>query len=139
MCIRDRCNFEVFPYTVRSTIKNPKTNKLDTIEFKNMDDIWAYIGVLWQEAYNHTKSVKGAFKSVYMQLPFFCCINKFIDESMQKDIERYIYCEDTKTPAFPGSFGQIPAIWMEKHFIIKQSLAILQEIKTDKLKQKRAK
>ena len=74
-----------------------------------------------------------------MQLPFFCCTDKFIEKNIQKDIEKYIYCEDTKTSAFPGSYGQIPLVWKEKHFIIKQSLSILQEIKTDKLKQKKVK
>jgi hypothetical protein len=102
-----------------------------------MDDIWHYIGLLWDEAYEATASTKGAFRSVYTQLPFFCCPDKFLDEKFQKDIEKYIYCDDTGTSAYSGDFGQIPSIWKEKHFIIKQSLAILQDIKTDQIKKKR--
>lgn len=102
-----------------------------------MDDIWDYIKLLWEEAYEATESSKGSFRSVFAQLPFFCCTDKFLDEKIQQDIERYIYCEDTKSPAYPGPFGQIPSTWKQKHFIIKQSLSILQDMKTDKLKQKR--
>ena len=101
-----------------------------------MDDIWAYMVLLYQEAYEHTHSTKGAFKSMYSQLPFFCCLDNFLGPEFQKDIEKYMYCEDTKTLAYPGSYGQIPATWKEKHFIIKQSLGILQDIKTSKLKNK---
>ena len=103
---------------------------------RDMDDIWDYMVLLYKEAYEHTNSTKGAFKSMFSQLPFFCCINRFIEQKFQKDIEQYLYCEDTKTPAFPGSFGQIPAIWKEKHFIIKQSLSILQDMKTAQIRKK---
>ena len=54
----------------------------------------------------------------------------------QKDIEKYLYCEDTKTPAFPGHYGSIPKIWIEKHFIIKQSLSILNKMKMEQFKRK---
>ena len=104
-----------------------------------MDDIWKEIDYLMQEAYEATNSYKGSLKSVFQQLPFFCCVNKFLDDKYQKDVEKYVYCEDTKTPPYKGSYGDIPQIWKQKHFIIKQSLSILQEIKMDKLKQNKKK
>ena len=79
---------------------------------------------------------KEAVKSLFYQLPFFCCTNHFIDKNCQNDIAKYVYCEDTKTPGFPGHYGSIPNIWIEKHFIIKQSLSILNNMKTDQIKRK---
>ena len=58
---------------------------------------------------------------------------------MQKDIAKYLYCEDTKTPPYSGSYGENPKIWLEKHFIIKQALSILYQEKRDENKLKHGK
>ena len=38
----------------------------------------------------------------------------------QKDIQRYIYCQDFNTQPYPGSYGEQPFKWIEKSFIIKR-------------------
>lgn len=73
---------------------------------------------------------------MFDQLPFFCCPNHFIDQNFQKDITRYLYCEDTKTPPYSGSYENLPAIWKEKHFLIKSAMTILYKANKDKLSKK---
>jgi hypothetical protein len=50
-----------------------------------------------------------------------------------------LYCDDTKTPPYPGGFGSIPNIWKEKHFLIKHALSILYQDKRDEIKKKHKK
>ena len=75
-------------------------------------------------------------KDIYYQLPFFACTDLFLDEDCQKDIGKYLYCEDTKTPPYIGSYGDIPRVWKEKHFLIKQALSILYQEKKAEIHKK---
>ena len=61
-------------------------------------------------------SVSGSVKS---QLPFFACNNIIYDKDLQRDIQRYLYCDSFNTKAYPGSYGDQPARWVQKSFIIK--------------------
>ena len=36
----------------------------------------------------------------------------------------YIYCKETGTPAFNGSYGQQPQVWKEFYFIINNAMKI---------------
>ena len=102
-----------------------------------MEDVWGLINKLSQESKEMPHSTgNSVLKDVYYQLPFFSCQNKFMSQEYQKDIGKYLYCQDTKTPPHPGSFGNIPAIWKEKHFLIKQAINILQQEKRDEKKKK---
>ena len=42
---------------------------------------------------------------------------------MQKDIERYIYCEQFGISPYQGSYGEQPAKWVDRAFTIKSVLA----------------
>jgi len=59
-------------------------------------------------------------KSIMAQLPFFSCKNMVLDEKSQKDIAKYIYCNDFNVQPYKGSYGEQPKIWIEKSFIIKK-------------------
>ena len=52
-------------------------------------------------------------------MPFFACMNIFFDNKIQKDIQRYIYCEKFGIPPYKGSYGEQPSKWVEKGFLIK--------------------
>tara|TARA_Y100000310_G_C20438389_1_gene694842 strand:+ start:235 stop:603 length:369 start_codon:yes stop_codon:yes gene_type:complete len=111
--------------------------KFDDITINNIDDVYYYIDLLKIESQsNSTSSTNSTLKDVYYQLPFFSCPNNFIDPRSQEDISKYLYCEDTKTPPYNGSYGKTPLIWKEKHFLIKQALSILYQSKRDEMKQK---
>lgn len=94
------------------------------IIFSNVKDIWNYINLLVEESENRQN--KGSSfttaNAIYEQLPFFCCYNKILNEKSQNDISRYIYCIETNTQPFPGSYGDTPVSWKEKYFIIKQTM-----------------
>ena len=59
-------------------------------------------------------------KSTMAQLPFFSCKNIVLDDKSQKDIAKYIYCNDFNVQPYKGSYGEQPKIWIEKSFIIKK-------------------
>ena len=64
-------------------------------------------------------------------MPFFCCPNVIHDREMQRDIERYIYCEQFGISPYPGSYGEQPAKWVDRVFIIKNTLAKRQKDQID--------
>tara|TARA_Y100000310_G_scaffold238135_1_gene241486 strand:- start:256 stop:471 length:216 start_codon:yes stop_codon:yes gene_type:complete len=64
-------------------------------------------------------------------LPFFCCRNVTHDKEIQRDIARYAYCEQFNVPPYPGSYGEQPAKWVRRAFIIKNTLAKKQKDQLD--------
>ena len=50
---------------------------------------------------------------------------------MQKNIERYVYCEQFGISPYPGSYGEQPAKWVDRAFIIKNTLAKKQKDQID--------
>ena len=79
-------------------------------------------------------SVFTTLNNIYEQLPFFCCYNNILDEQCQEDISKYIYCNETNTPPYPGSYNSTPAVWIEKYYIIKQALNIRENKLREKMK-----
>ena len=73
---------------------------------------------------------------MFYQIPFFACNNIILHPQYQKDIVKYIYCNDNSIQPYPGDYGKTPQIWKEKHFLIKHSLSILQLEKRQELKKK---
>ena len=117
-----RCRFHQFPYQFKSIVTK---NINEIVEINNKKDIWTYVSVLLQEA----KDLKqgGSFSElscIWGQLPFFVCVNNIIDEESQKDISRYIYSRDTKTPPYKGSYGETPHVWIQKYYIIKNAMML---------------
>ena len=59
---------------------------------------------------------------IFEQLPFFCCPNSVINDKWQKDISRYVYSKDTNTQPYKGAYGDIPGIWIEKYYLISNTI-----------------
>tara|TARA_R100000808_G_scaffold22905_1_gene50206 strand:+ start:2123 stop:2338 length:216 start_codon:yes stop_codon:yes gene_type:complete len=64
-------------------------------------------------------------------LPHFCCKNILQSKEIQKDIERYIYCEQFGVSPYSGSYGDQPAKWVDRAFIIKHAFAKKQRNQID--------
>ena len=122
-CEGNNCQTHEFPYEINSIISNDK-RKL--IKFNNINDVFDYIELLYQESEEHQKkgSSFSTLSNVWEQLPFFTCVNNIIDENAQKDISRYIYSQDANTPPYSGSYGDTPHIWIQKYYIIKQAMML---------------
>ncbi len=101
--------------------------------FKCAEDVWEVIDLLINEAkeYNEKGKAFDIGKSVNAQLPFFCCRNIIQSKELQKDVERYIYSEQFGIPPYNGSYGEQPAKWVDKAFIIKNTLAKKQKDQID--------
>ena len=61
--------------------------------------------------------------SVISQIPFFACKNIFFEQSVQRDIEKYIYCEKFGVPPYSGDYGKQPYTWVKRAFAIRTALA----------------
>ncbi len=122
------CKFHSFPYTIKSTIRDSK-NKFPKITFNSIEDVLDYCCLIKSEAehLNKNNSEFSPLLDVLYQIPFFACKNHIIRRDFQKDITKYIYCNDTGIKPHDGSYKDTPAIWKQKHFLIKQSLSILQQ------------
>jgi len=53
---------------------------------------------------------------------------------MQKDIQRYMYCEKFGVSPYSGDFGKQPCLWVDKVFIIKKAFANLEKNQIKKAK-----
>ena len=42
-----------------------------------------------------------------------CPLNFFYDPSVQANIQKYMYCEKFSTQAYPGSYEDLPAAWVD--------------------------
>ena len=62
-------------------------------------------------------------QSVLSQLPFFGCNNILLDQAIQRDIEKYIYCEKFGVPPYKGSYGDQPYKWIVRSFAIRKAIA----------------
>ena len=101
----------------------------ETRIFKNSEDVWEVIDLIIEETREMNEKQNKSFDisaSVQSQLPFFACQNILFDKEIQNDIERYIYCDNFKTPAYSGSYDEQPARWVQKSFLIKKNLNRIQ-------------
>ena len=131
------CRWHEFPYKAENICSLEEKNE---IEFNNINDVWSYIDLLIMESEQAKKtgSKFSNLENIAEQLPFFVCSNNMIDDRWQKDIARYIYCKDTNSQPYTGSYGDIPHIWRQKHFIIKQAMNIREQKLQKKLRDQNA-
>ena len=123
-----------FPYTVNGIIKD-SDGKYPKEVFNNKEDVWNYALDLKTEAKELRKGKGNAddlVMDVYTQLPFFCWPGVFLDEKIQRDISRYVYSKELGIAPYPGSYGEQPAIWIEKQFLIKNMLTALKRMREKK-------
>tara|TARA_Y100001963_G_C6773891_1_gene446334 strand:- start:2001 stop:2345 length:345 start_codon:yes stop_codon:yes gene_type:complete len=94
-------------------------------DFNSNDDIWKAIDLLKQEVFDMKEQGKefNLASSIYAQIPFFACKNSIYSREAQRDIQRYLYCNESGIPAYKGSYGEQPAKWVDKFFLIKKILA----------------
>ena len=129
------CQYESYPYKAQLTIrvdgKQPKK------EVTCDKDVWDVIELLIEEV-NDVNQEKGkefdVLSSINSQLPFFGCRNIFFDRIIQKDIQRYLYCEKFGTSPYEGDYGQQPCLWVDKANIIRNTFAKLEKTNIDKAK-----
>ena len=118
------CPYCEFPYEAQIPVNTG--NGYETREFKSQDDVWAVIDLIAQETKNFNEEKGKEFdvgKSIKSQIPFFTCFNHIRDEKYLKLLNKYLYCTETGTPAYNGSYGEQPARWVQYFFIIKNAMA----------------
>ena len=122
------CKYHEFPYQATPPISG-RGEKL----FKSKDDVDEIIGLLVDETkqWNNEGKNFDIALSVSKQLPFFCCPNSVLTKDYQKSIQRYIYCNETGTQAYNGSYGEQPSRWVQEYFVIKQAFAQKEKAQID--------
>ena len=104
----------------------PPISGLGLVEFQSTDDIWDVVSQLYDEVYELNKKGNSfdPHYNVALQISHFTCPNYFYDRGMTRDIERYVYSTSLGIPAYPGSFGEQPNLWIQKHFTLKAAFAM---------------
>tara|TARA_Y100000310_G_scaffold323879_1_gene384928 strand:- start:174 stop:638 length:465 start_codon:yes stop_codon:yes gene_type:complete len=131
--IKDKCQgcrFHNFPYRTKGIVADENGN-YPIVEFNSQNDIWDYVELIISES-KQIQSQRGSCYNtiidVYEQLPFFTCYNFFLDEGHQRDIAKYLYCDETGVPPYNGGYGDQPRIWVDKYNTIKNAIAIFKKI-----------
>tara|TARA_Y100001938_G_scaffold89731_1_gene122879 strand:+ start:4106 stop:4303 length:198 start_codon:yes stop_codon:yes gene_type:complete len=62
-------------------------------------------------------------------------MNIFFDNDIQRDIQRYVYCEKFGVSPYKGSYGEQPFKWVQKTFLIRASLAKKEKREIENVKQ----
>ena len=131
------CQYCDFPYEAQLPII--VNGKREIRKFTSKDDVWDIIDLLIDEVHEINKTGKNfdVAQSIVRQIPFFACSNIIFDKEIQKDIQRYIYCNENNVPPYEGGYDKQPALWVDRYFIIKNALAkkekaIREKIKKDK-------
>ena len=131
------CTYESYPYKAQVPVK--VDGKYETWEFKSDDDVFKVVDLIIEETkeFNETggKSLDIS-ESVVSQMPFFACRNVLFDKDIQKDVQRYLYCEKFNVPPYEGGYNNQPCLWVEKAFLIRKYLAKLESREIKKAKDK---
>tara|TARA_R100001594_G_scaffold59638_1_gene93624 strand:+ start:506 stop:928 length:423 start_codon:yes stop_codon:yes gene_type:complete len=130
------CPYHTFPY--EATLPIIIDGKREVRTFNSIEDVNEIIDLLIEEVHENNKKGKefDLGQSINAQLPFFTCRNILIDKEVQKDIQRYVYCKDLGVSPYNGHFGEHPARWVDKYFIIKKTFAKLEKQEIGKAKEK---
>jgi len=67
--------------------------------------------------------VSDHVENLAVHLPLFASWDSVYDVDIQRDIERYLYCEKFNTPAYKGAYGDQPKRWADMSFIIRHTMA----------------
>ena len=129
------CQYESYPYEARLPVLID--GKYETWEFKSDEDVWEVIDLIVEETKEFNFENNKNFdigESVYSQLSFFGCRNILYSPEIQKDIQRYLYCEKLNVPPYKGDYGEQPYLWVEKAFLIRKYLAKLESKQINKAK-----
>ena len=131
------CSYESYPY--KAQIPVLINGERETWEFKSDDDIWEVIDLIIEETKEFNETSGKTFdisESIFSQMPFFACRNKLIDKNIQKDVQRYLYCEKFNVPPYEGGYNKQPCLWVEKAFLIRKYLAKLESKTIKEAKEK---
>ena len=129
------CAYESYPYKAKLPIMI--NEKYETWEFKSEKDVWKVVELIEDETEKLNIETGRNFdisESVYAQIGFFACKNILLNKDIQKDVQRYLYCEKFSIPPYKGDYGKQPYLWIEKAFLIRKYLAKLESKQINKAK-----
>jgi len=114
--------YHTYPYKAQIPILID--GKYETRMFTSKSDVTEVMELLVDEVKqsNHKGNSFNIVESVVKQLPFFACPNVLLDAQSQKDISRYIYSQQFGISPYKGTYGEQPHKWIEKSFLIKNTI-----------------
>jgi len=114
--------YHTYPYKAQIPILID--GKYETRMFTSKSDVTEVMELLVDEVKqsNHKGNSFNIAESVVKQLPFFACPNVLLDAQSQKDISRYIYSQQFGISPYKGAYGEQPHKWVEKSFLIKNTI-----------------
>lgn len=118
------CQYHSFPYTAEVPVMID--GKREKRTFSCEKDVWDVVDLIVKETEQFNISQGKSFdvaSSVFSQTPFFACTNIFFDIEIQRDLQRFIYCEKFGIQPYKGSYGDQPFEWVQRAFVIQKALA----------------
>ena len=114
--------YHTYPYKAQIPILID--GKYETRMFTSKSDVTEVMELLVDEVKqsNYKGNSFNIAESVVKQLPFFACPNVLLDAQSQKDISRYIYSQQFGISPYKGAYGEQPHKWVEKSFLIKNTI-----------------
>jgi|TARA_R100000995_G_scaffold84867_2_gene65359 hypothetical protein len=114
--------YHTYPYKAQIPILID--GKYETRMFTSKSDVTEVMELLVDEVKqsNYKGNSFNIAESVVKQLPFFACPNVLLDAQSQKDISRYIYSQQFGISPYKGTYGEQPHKWVEKSFLIKNTI-----------------
>ena len=120
------CRFHKYPYEAEIPLESREIKT-----FKCDEDIWDVVYLIIDETKEMNKKMRKDFdieKSVSDQLRFFACPNIVLNQSAQRDISRYTYCNKfSSVSPFDGSYKDQPYKWISKVNIIEKCIANIEK------------
>jgi len=110
-----------------------------TQDINNEKELLSYLYKVYKDAEDFVGEKTESYSAdyiVFQQVKFFSCVNNFIDPVYQADISKYIYSQNTSTQPYNGSYGEQPALWIEKYFTIKKCIAEMEKVSLNKHRKK---
>ena len=105
------------------------------MDFYSNDDVWKVVKLLIKEVKETNAKLNKNFdiaSSIMYQIPHFSCKNIFIKKEYQSDISRYVLSSEHNIPAYKGSYGEQPSIWIQKLFNISSILREIEKVNIKK-------
>lgn len=115
-----------FPYT--ATDPTDPTNKRK-IKVESRDHMWELIANL---------DAPDASKYKLAIVQGLAIPNNLIDRKCQDSIQRFLHSRDYSVPAFPGTYGDLPAWWPSACNIIGSNLQRAEKVLMDNQRKKEA-
>lgn len=121
------CPRHEFPYKAQNPFSGEK------IEIRGKDDIET---LLLEGMEVNIPRQYSLGQNLYFNLRTCICPLQLYDDWSQEQIKAFMYCKEFHISAFPGSYAEQPAWWLDASTIIRNEIAAIEKFESEKWQKK---